>query len=178
MTRSRKECTSGQHCDPRNLQEAIYCLLHHSELTLAQIAETVGVRPGYLMDAANPDREDTQFQTRLVAPTRHVAKNTAVIVRLARDCGGVFVPTPALSAEHDEISARTAAVLREVADVIQAPAHALAGDARIDAKECAFIEQQIDEAITELLALKYVVRRKAGVVEAAPVVVGGAHVRR
>jgi hypothetical protein len=165
MTKSRKQCTSGDHCETRTLQEAIYCLLHHSAVPLAAIASAIGVRPGYLMDAANPDREDTQFQTRLVAPTKHVARNEVVIAQLARDCGGVFVATPDVSGDDSEIAMHTAAVLREVADVIQAPAKALAGDNRISASELTTIEAEIDEAITALLGLKYTVRRKAGVAE-------------
>ncbi len=168
MTKSRKQCTSGDHCDTSTLQEAIYCLLHHSAVPLAVIASTIGVRAGYLMDAANPDREDTQFQTRLVAPTKHVAKNQVVIAQLARDCGGIFVATPDVSSDDPELAMHTAAVLREVADVIQAPAKALAGDNAINAKELADIESEIDEAITALLGLKYAARRKAGVVAEAP----------
>lgn len=164
MTRSRKQCTSGEHCEPRSLQEAIYCALHHSEMPLARIAETVNVRAGYLMDAANPDREDTQFQARLIAPITRVTNNHAVVSQLARDCGGLFVPTPAVSKDHSDIAHQTATVLREVADVIQAPHSALNGDNKIDAAECASIEAEIDQAVTALLSLKTLVRLKAGIV--------------
>jgi hypothetical protein len=162
MTRSRKQCTSGDRCEPRNLQEAIYCELHHSDLPLARIAETIGVRAGYLMDAANPDRDDTQFQARLIAPTTRITGNTAVISLLSRECGGVFVPTPEVSADHSDIANHTAAILREVADVIQSPAKALSSNNDINASECADIERDIDEAVTALLSLKRLVRAKAG----------------
>jgi len=162
-TNSRKQCTSGERCDIHGLSDAVYCVLHHSERPLKEIAETVGVRSGYLMDAANPDREDTQFQARLIAPVTRVSDNDAIIVQLARDCGGAFVRTPVLTGKHADITVQTARILREVADVIQAPAAALASDAHIDAGECVDIDKQIDEAVSALLALKAIVRAAAGV---------------
>lgn len=168
-TNSRTQCTGGQPCDVQTLADAIYCALHHSPLGLKDIALTVGVRPGYLMDSANPDREDTQFQARLIAPVTRVSGNDAIIEQLARDCGGVFVATPTLSGAHGDIAVHTAAILREVADVIQAPAVALANDARIDPQECAEMEKQIDEAVAALLALKPVIRTQAGLPAVAPV---------
>ena len=168
-TNSRKQCTSGDRCDVHGLADAIYCVLHHSSSPLKEIALTVGARPGLLMDAANPDREDTQLQTRLVAPITRVAQNDAIIEQFARDCGGVFVRTPLLSGPHADITKHTATILREVADVIQAPAAALANDQRIDAGECADIEKQIDEAVAALVALKPVVRAAAGLPAVAPI---------
>ena len=161
-TNSRKQCTSGERCDVHGLADAIYCALHHARLPLKDIALTVGARAGYLMDAANPDREDTQFQARLIAPVTRVSGNDAIIEQIARDCGGVFVRTPTLSGAHADITIHTAKILREVADVIQAPAAALGNDQRIDAGECAEIEKQIDEAVAALMALKPIVRASAG----------------
>lgn len=161
-TNSRKQCTSGERCDVHTLADAVYCALHHSGLGLKDIALTVGARPGYLMDAANPDREDTQFQARLIASVTRVAGNDAIIDQVARDCGGVFVRTPILTGQHADITTHTATILREVADVIQAPAAALANDARIDPTEASAIEKQIDEAVAALLALKPAVRVAAG----------------
>lgn len=99
-TNSRKQCTSGDRCDIRSQADALYCVLHHSDTALKDIAAIVGVRAGYLMDAANPDRDETQLQMRLVAPVTNVAKNDALIEQIARDCGGVFVRFPALSFPH------------------------------------------------------------------------------
>jgi len=174
-TNSRKQCTTGARCDVHTLADAIYCAVHHSALGLKDIALTVGARSGYLMDAANPDREDTQFQARLVAPVTRVSGNDAIIAQLARDCGGVFVHTPLLAGVNADITLQTATILREVADVIQAPAAALANDARIDAREAGEIERQIDEAVAALLALKPVVRVAAGLppTPAAPAKRGG-----
>jgi hypothetical protein len=68
MTRGRRDCRHGQPCDVRTLAEAIYCAVHHSDLDARAVAERLGVRYTYLMDAANPDREEVQFQARLIVP--------------------------------------------------------------------------------------------------------------
>lgn len=162
-TSSRKECCSagGQKCDLRNLGDSLYHVVHHSELSARELAEQLGVRPGYLLDAANPDRDDTQFQLRLLAPLTRLSKNDALIEAVARGCGGVFVRTPTLTGRHADIAHQSTRVLREVCEAIEAPAAAVENDARIDAAECAGIDKQIDEAIAALLVLKTVVRAAA-----------------
>lgn len=169
MTKLKSQCAEGDRCQPTNQQEALYCLLHHSKRNIKEIAAFVNKSVGYLMNAANPDLEEFQFQARLIDKITFYTGNRVYIDQLARDCGGVFVPTPEVSADHSDIANHTAHILREVADVIQAPSNALAGDNRIDANECAEIERDIDEAVKALLEMKATVRVKAGLPAVADV---------
>ena len=42
MTGSRKECRGGRPCHAATFEEAVDCQLHHSDLTLSEIAELLG----------------------------------------------------------------------------------------------------------------------------------------
>lgn len=161
MTHSRKQCTSGDRCQTSTLQEAIYCLLHHSAVPLAKGAAILGVRPGYLMDAGNPDREETQFQARLVAATCDVFDNNAVIVQLARDCGGVYVALPKISEENVDVLQHAGKAVKEFSDVLNASASMLA-DGKVTAAEAAEFATQADEAIAAIAQFKQLMRAKAG----------------
>src|SRR5688500_2465061 len=75
-----------------SLGDAIQAVVLHSDVPAKALADAIGVRYGYLLDAANPDRDDTQFQARLIAPLTRASRNAAIVQRIAQDCGGVFVP--------------------------------------------------------------------------------------
>lgn len=156
-TNSRKQCTAGDRCKPRDEREALYCLLHHSEQSLQEIAAFLGKRPGYLMDAGNPDREDLHFQAELVSRVTRFTNNPVYIDAIAHNAGGVFVPTPRVSADFGEANVHTATVLREVADVLQSLASIFA-DRRVTDEELADGERQIDEAATALFAVREFLR--------------------
>ncbi len=101
MTRGRKACRHGDRCEPRSIAEAIYCCAHHSDLDLETIAARMGCRPGYLRDASNPDREDTQFQSRHLIALMTLTKNFAPLRFLATECGHTAIQLPELQQAKD-----------------------------------------------------------------------------
>jgi hypothetical protein len=95
MTESRKHCRLGRSCQHDTLADALYCTIHHADVGTTQIAESLGVRRGYLLDAANPDREDVQFQARLLVPLVRVTGNYCVLDLLEHQVRRVAASIPA-----------------------------------------------------------------------------------
>lgn len=94
MTRGRKACQAGDRCQPRNMQEVIYCMVQHSAKDARTIADELGVRLGYLLDASNPDREDLQFQARHLLPLMRITGNVLALKFLAAELGYMVVQLP------------------------------------------------------------------------------------
>lgn len=109
MTKVRKSCTGGVRCEPRNLAESVYCAVHHSAIDARTIAERIGVRVGYLLDAANPDRDDMQFQSRHLIPLMTVTGNMLPLKFIAVQMCCLIVLTRWIDTELDAwIAARAA----------------------------------------------------------------------
>lgn len=166
MTNGRKACRDGQRCEPRTLAEAIYCVVHHSDVDVDRIVEHLGVRRGYLIDATNPDRDDTHFQVRWIVPVTAITGNAAIVEYLARTLGGVFVQLPPLTpGRHDDIVTQAAKAMGEVGDVFTEMRRALADDT-LTPKEAQRFSVEIEQAIAMLLSLGTIFNQKAGVTPA------------
>lgn len=162
MRQGRAACIRGNRCEPRSLAEAIQCCVQHSELETDVIAARIGVRRGYLNDAANADRNDTKFQAELLIPLMLITKNLLPLQYLCRELGGVFVPLPALEGSaHQEIFQAFTHTVTEMGQSGDAIERALADDV-ITPSEAARIERQIDETVVAALALKALVAARAG----------------
>jgi hypothetical protein len=132
---------------PDSLEDALHAVVYESALPAKAIASAIGVRYGYLVEAANPNREDTHFQVRWVPPITNASGNDALIRFLAHACGGAFIRLNAGAAFNE----RTASVLKETADYLQTVAVAEA-DGTVTADEASEARKQADEAIEALLA--------------------------
>lgn len=162
MTRGRKACRSGQRCEPRTWGEALYCLVQHSNLEPAEIAARIGKRVGYLLDASNPDREDTKFQAELLTAVMHVTHNLAPLHYLCAEFGGVFLPLPAAAASDDEVLAAFARAVAEVGESGSAITQGLE-DRTLTPEEAQRACREIDETIAAFVQVKALVRSRAGV---------------
>ncbi len=171
MTKSRKQCQSGDVCEPRSLAEAIYCMVHHSGVDVAEIAKLLCTRTGYLLDAANPDRDEVQFQARMLAPAMTHFKNLTPLHFLCREMNGVFVAFPEVSAVHDDVYRGMCDAIEEVGQSSSAVKKALADDV-VEEEEADASDKEIDEAVAALLRVKAAVRAK--VQRQRPQIVGGA----
>lgn len=157
MTAGRRACRSGQPCQPRTLSEVIYCVVHHSDVDAGTLAEFIGVRRGYLIDAANADRDEVQFQLRWLIPVTLRSGNDALMRYLARGCGGAFVVLPLGQAGPSDATAHAATICREVADVLDTPATILARRG-VPPNDVSLIEKEISEAIEALVNYQQHVR--------------------
>lgn len=93
MTTSKKDCEAGL-CKPRTFAEGLYHDVHHGKLAPKEVAEICGMRPALLLDAANPFRDDTQFQARRLGHFSRVQESFEGLNAICHDAGGVFVRLP------------------------------------------------------------------------------------
>lgn len=122
------------------------------------LADRIGVRYGYLLDAANPDREEVQFQARWIVPLTLASKNDAIVRYLAEAVGGVFYRV-----QHDQpADEHTSRALKEFGDYLHAVAVA-AADRVYTPAEARIVEEQGLEAVTAILAHIDHVRHLAGI---------------
>lgn len=159
MTTGRKACRGGAPCQPHSVGEAAYCLIHHSEIDARRLAELLGVRYGYLLDAANPDREEVQLQTRLIVPLTMQTGNPVLVEFIARAVGGTFLLLPDSADTLPDVVTQIGAVasafgevLTRVADVTAA--HRRAGDNGLTLNEIRNIGCACDAAVREVTRLK------------------------
>jgi hypothetical protein len=143
----RQHESAGEKTGERRLGlgEVIQELVLNSPMPAKAQADRVGVRYGYLLDAANPDREDTHFQARLIAPLTNATGNDVLIDWLARECGGVFYRLNS----HVAPDALTAKSLREFGDYLKAVAD-MDMDRKRTKHEVAEIRIQAFEAIAAI----------------------------
>lgn len=97
MTHGRKACRTGETCQVRTLTEAIYHQVHHSAADARVVAERLGVRYSYLLDAANPDRDEVQFQARLLVPLMVATSDITILEWMAAQVGCVVTKAEGLA---------------------------------------------------------------------------------
>lgn len=156
MTQGRKACRAGESCTPRTFDEALYCLVNHSEKDAGELAEAIRHRRGYLIDCANPDRDNHLHASDLPTLTTR-SGNTVAIEYLARACGGVFVPLPTAGVLDPRSAALS--VMRHLGEATQELELALA-DGLIEPDEA----ERIHRSLQGLLDA--VVSKKAAVIAA------------
>jgi hypothetical protein len=159
MTKSRKQCASGDVCEPRSLAEAVYCMVHHSGVDVAEVAKLLCTRTGYLLDAANPDRDEVQFQARMLAPAMTHFKNLTPLNFLCREMNGVFVAFPDVSADHEDVYRGLCDAIEEMGQSSSAVKKALHDDI-VTEEEADSVDREVDDAVAALLRVKASVRNK------------------
>lgn len=132
-------CTAKQPCEPTTIQEIVYCLVHHSAQPPKAQADAVGVRCGYLLDSANPDRAEVQFQLRLLLPLLRFTGRSDLFEAFATLAGFVAFQPPTGTATIDMVR-ETAKVAREFAALVDESAAALA-----DGEICALEARRLSE---------------------------------
>ncbi len=146
MTRGRKACRGGHPCEPRTFAEALYCLVQHSDIEPEQLAARLGKRVGYILDASNPDRDETKFQAELIVPAMLATNNLAPLHFLCSAFNGVFQPLPPTDCTQDQI---LTAFARAVSEVGQTGDAILRGfdDARFTPDDARKAVKELDESM-------------------------------
>lgn len=85
-------CTTAQRCSCQiqTIADLVHCAVHHSGTAPKQIADRLGVRVGYLLDAANVERDEVVLQARLLIPLVDATKRYDLLQAFAALAGGVF----------------------------------------------------------------------------------------
>ena len=144
---------------PRSLPDALYRALHESERDTQDIASEVGCRPGYLLDAVNPDRDEVQFQLRLLIPFMRATRSLTPLHWIARAMGGVFVAVPEATADHADVRKAFVDVVRELGEDAALIEQVLA-DGQVDSAEAERVAQELDETVAALVAVKKAIQQK------------------
>lgn len=162
MTTGRRACTSGEKCQPRSLAEVLYCVVHHSRIDAGQLADRIGVRKGYLLDAANPDRDEVQFQARWIVPVTLASGNDALLRYLADQCGGVFFAVPQIDDAGSDVVQDTAKAVEAFGALLQCGAQAWA-DRHVSEAEAQTVAQCASAAIAAIAQFAALMQEKAGI---------------
>lgn len=160
MTHGRRACKNGRPCEPRTIQEAIYCVVHHSGIDAVSIATRLNKRVGYLHDAANPDREDTHFQAALLLPLMQVTGNLEPLRFIARELSCAVVELPQLTAQPGDIRQKFLIAVKEIGEDAAELERALA-DNRITSDDALRLKRELSDTIEALIAVDAVVDRCA-----------------
>ena len=142
---------------PATFEDALYSVVHESDKPAKAIASEIGVRHGYLLDAANPHRDDNQFQARLIVPVTKASGNDALVRFIAHAAGGVFFRVP----RDGRTEAATARSVKEFGEYLSESAEASA-DRVYTPSEAKAIDAQGMEAVAAILAHLEQVRSLAG----------------
>ena len=151
-TVSRKRCRSWEHCEITSFPEAIDCELHHSVLSLKEIAERVGVREGYLRQAASQYDDAHRFQAELIIPITAATGNFAIVDYLERALGRIAISLPHVAGRGD-VFERTAELMRELGEAVETIRASLT-DGRVTAEEAERVRKEIHDVHTKLAALE------------------------
>ena len=157
MTNGRKQCRTGDRCQPRSLAEVIYHLVHHSAIDARAIAEQLGVRYGYLLDAANPDREDLRLQARHVVSLTQITRDTSLLDFMEHQLGRVAVRVP--DAETQLALSQTAIATFSQLLTAWCTATTEGDDGTVTVGEVETFERQADAAIAAIASMKLKMRR-------------------
>jgi hypothetical protein len=141
------------------LDEAIYAVVHESAIPAKALASAVGVRVGYLLDAANPNRDDTQFQARLIEPLTKASGNDAIVRYICERVGGLFVRLPRRAGASDVHAARA---LKEFGEYLERFGDAMQ-DGLVSRAEFNVIEREATDVIVALL--EHIEAMRAAVIE-------------
>ncbi|MGE3519249.1 MAG: phage regulatory CII family protein [Vicinamibacterales bacterium] len=123
MTGTAKQCRSGRSCEPTTFVEAVDCLAHHSENSLATIAERIGRDPNYLRKAASqydtgqPWRGDLTVPVTLASADDPRDRNLVLVRYQARAVGCALVVLPTVAVEHAEFFGAITKTLERVSDL-------------------------------------------------------------
>jgi hypothetical protein len=77
---------------PQTLRDALYQLVHQSEIPAKHQAEQLNVPHSYLCDAANENEDPFCYQLRYLIPHTKIANNPVVVDYIERVLGRVAVP--------------------------------------------------------------------------------------
>ena len=157
-TTSRKLCRTGHRCTPQSFIESVDCLAHHSDLSLAQVAERIGRDANYLRKACSQYDDAHPFRGDLILPMSTVTGNDVVLRYLVGERGGMFVRCPDAGADRDVYEA-FAAVAQELGDDSSLLRRIL-DDGVVSAAELVQAKRELAETVEAVLAVAAVLEAR------------------
>lgn len=149
--------------DSPSLRDALYHTVHDATGGAKALADLIGVRHGYLLDAVNPDRDDVQFQLRLAAPLMNATQALdgvrccLIADVIERQIGRVAFPLPTGA----NLDAAQANAVLQFGEYLTESA-AATSDSTVTPAEAERCEKQGQDAIAAICACVANMRQRAG----------------
>jgi hypothetical protein len=149
----------------RSLKDALHQTIHrHPKLSVAAIAEEIGMAESYLYRAAlpdpdtdGPDASGVRFPLKKLVPLIRATKNFITLDYMERQLGRVAIPLPETPESLNDLHAKVTAAISEFSDVMKKYASSIA-DGKISHKEAEELECEAYEAIQAIHALVLAVK--------------------
>lgn len=141
-------------------KEALQEDLRRSKVPARVVAEELEMSYSMLMNAANPDLPEFNFQARKLARFAQVTGEKSAINFLVRSIGCVMLNLPDVPASFENIELLIAENVKEFGDVLCGVGAALA-DHKITKHEAKRLEREIDEQVAKAVALKEAIKLAA-----------------
>lgn len=154
-------CRLSPRCVPRTLGQALECAIKHGPTPMKAIADAIDVQYHYLKSAADPHRDDTQFQLRLLVPLLRATGDLSLLRFLAAEVGCAVVELPSCLPSDDEVFRQLALVVQELGEGSAETQRAFA-DGRVTPAEAAAAHRQIDDLIEAALRWKALIASRVG----------------
>jgi len=150
MLQNPSDCRGGTPCTPSNFNEAIYCLVFHGPLSTEELSGRIGVPRKRLLNAANPNRQESVFAASWIEPIVEHTGDLSLLRYLAAKLNCAIVPLPTALGANDQGGQRVLDITRELGEAVTKYQRARA-DGRVDDVERDGIRSEIREAVVELL---------------------------
>jgi hypothetical protein len=139
MITGRKQCRSGERCQPKSKRESLYCQGHHSQMERIEIADAMGINPATLSKWIDPNGDERMPEEREIHFLQLTDDNQAYASYMAGLQG--FIVYDPKSAPRN-----VTRMVNEFGDLLKAI------DARADGTTTADEADRIEREGTELIA--------------------------
>ena len=138
----------------RSLKDALHQTIHrHPRLSVAAIAEEIGMAESYLYRAAlpdpdtdGPDASGVRFPLKKLVPLIRTTNNFLALDYMERQLGRVAIPLPDTPESLESLHAKVTAAISEFSDVMKKYALSIA-DGKVSSSEADDLECEAYEAI-------------------------------
>jgi len=146
---------------PTTYDEAVYEVVHHSNVPPKQIADYLGIGESTLYNAANPHLNETSLSRKHIVPITRRTRNFAILDYFEHACGRVAFEVPAAGGTFTDVTREVSALAREFGELLATIAAALEDNGRIDRDELPVFNERCLEMIKAVARCAEAGRREA-----------------
>ena len=148
--------------DVSTYNEAVYQVVHRSDIPPKQLAAILGVGESTLYNCANPNMDEPALSRKHIIPLTLATRNFAILDHFEQACGRVAFEIPPADGGLSKVAGEVAAVTCEFGQLLEQVAAALRDDGRVTGPELRKIEREAADLHRALARLMAVAAREAG----------------
>lgn len=126
---------SSNRRPPTTYDEAVYDMVHKSNVFPKQLADALGIGESTLYNAANPHMPETSLARKHIIPATRLTKNFAILDYMEHACGRVAFEIPKVGNSFSEVAMEAAAATEHFGALLRRLGEALGNDGRVDLGE-------------------------------------------